>query len=125
MSRFDLSAAARQEMIDNGFDPDFPPGTQEQLNQIRSRQASPGTDVRDMRSLLWSSIDNDTSRDLDQAEVAERVDGGIRVMVAIADVDSSVAIGTPIDQHAQEETTSVYTGVRVFPMLPEELSTDL
>lgn len=82
-------------------------------------------DARDLRSLPWSSIDNDTSRDLDQAEVAERVSGGIRIMVAVADVDSEVAIGTPIDQHAASETTSVYTGIRTFPMLPEKLSTDV
>ncbi len=79
----------------------------------------------DLRNLLWSSIDNDTSRDLDQIEVAERVPGGIRVMVGIADVDSGVAINSPIDQHASSQTTSVYTAVRTFPMLPEELSTDL
>jgi exoribonuclease-2 len=75
--------------------------------------------------MLWSSIDNDTSRDLDQAEVAERVAGGIRILIAVADVDVDVPVGTPIDSHAQSETTSVYTGIRTFPMLPEELSTDL
>ena len=81
--------------------------------------------MRDLRSLLWSSIDNDTSRDLDQAEVAERVSGGIRILIAIADVDADVPIDSPIDKHAAYETTSVYTGVQTFPMLPEELSTDL
>ena len=81
--------------------------------------------MRDLRSLLWSSIDNDTSRDLDQAEAAERVSAGIRVLVAIADVDSDVPIGSPIDQHAAAQTTSVYTGIRTFSMLPEQLSTDL
>ncbi len=75
--------------------------------------------------MLWSSIDNDTSRDLDQIEVAERVDGGIRVRVGIADVSASVAKNTPIDQHAAFQTKTVYTGVRNFPMLPNELSTDL
>src|SRR5579862_3688041 len=123
---FDLAAAARQEMIDEGFQPDFPPGVQEQLESIQSRPPAQATgDIRDLRSLLWSSIDNDTSRDLDQIEVAERVDGGIRVMIGIADVDADVDVGSPIDQHAQSETTSVYTGVRTFPMLPEQLSTDL
>src|SRR4029077_15750581 len=82
-------------------------------------------DARDLRSLLWSSIDNDTSRDLDQADVAERVNGGTRVMTAIADVDADVPIGSPIDQHAADQTTSVYTGIRTFSMLPEQLSTDL
>ncbi len=123
---FDLAAAARQTMIDNGFSPDFPPAVEQQMAALRSQPpAKPGTDVRDLRHLLWSSIDNDTSRDLDQAEVAERVAEGIRVLVAVADVDVDVPAGTPIDQHAASETTSVYTGVRTFPMLPEELSTGL
>ena len=123
---FDLGAAAHQEMIDHGFHPDFPSAVQEQLRTLKSRAGmAAGGEVRDLRSLAWSSIDNDTSRDLDQAEVAERVSGGIRIMIAIADVDSDVPIGSPIDQHAAQETTSVYTGVRTFPMLPEELSTDL
>jgi exoribonuclease-2 len=81
--------------------------------------------VCDLRSLLWSSIDNDSSRDLDQAEVAERVANGIRVLVAIADVDATVAMGTPIDNHASQQTTTVYTGIRTFSMLPEVLSTDM
>lgn len=123
---FDLLAAARQEMIKEGFDPDFPPEVGQQLAALKTRTA-PGTDrdVRDLRSLLWSSIDNDTSRDLDQAEVAERDGDGIRVLIAIADVDSDVPIGSPIDKHAAAQTTSVYTGIRTFSMLPEQLSTDL
>jgi VacB/RNase II family 3'-5' exoribonuclease len=123
---FDLFAVARQEMIDEGFDPDFPHGVDEQVRTLQAR-AAPATDgnVRDLRALLWSSIDNDTSRDLDQIEAAERVSGGIRVLIAIADVDSDVPIGSPIDLHAAAQTTSVYTGIRTFPMLPEQLSTDL
>ncbi len=121
--RFDLAAAARQEMIDHGFDPDFPKGADQQIAQIRTRRPDPN--VRDLRGLLWSSIDNDTSRDLDQIEAAERSGDGILVRVAIADVDFAVDLRTPIDRHAAGQTTSVYTGVRTFSMLPEELSTDL
>lgn len=123
---FDLAAAARQEMIDEGFQPDFPPEAAQQLQALIAGGAPEfGKDIRDLRALLWSSIDNDTSRDLDQAEAAERVDGGIRILVAIADVDNDVPAGSPIDRHAAIETTSVYTGIRTFPMLPEELSTNL
>jgi exoribonuclease-2 len=123
---FDLSAAAHQEMIDQGFDPDFPPEVTRQLAALKTQKSpSPDGNVRDLRSLLWSSIDNDTSRDLDQAEAAERTAAGIRVLIAIADVDSDVPIGSPIDKHAASQTTSVYTGIRTFPMLPEQLSTDL
>src|SRR6266852_9399403 len=123
---FDLFAADHQEMIDEGFQPDFPPEAGRQLDALKTR-AAPSTDagVRDLRSLLWSSIDNDTSRDLDQAEAAERVSTGIRVLIAIADVDSDVPVGSPIDAHAAEQTTTVYTGIRTFSMLPEQLSTDL
>ena len=124
-SHFDLQAAARQIMLENGFEPEFPADVRQQLAQIKS--APPQTansDVRDLRHLLWSSIDNDTSRDLDQIEVAERLaDGSARVMIGIADVDAFVQKDTPIDRHAAKETTTVYTGVRNFPMLPEELST--
>src|ERR1700719_338641 len=108
-NQFDLGAIARQEMIARGFHPDFPPAV---LQQVKALQAQPAQttgavsgDVRDLRSLLWSSIDNDTSRDLDQAEVAERVNGGIRVMIAVADVDSDVPIESPIDQYAADQTT--------------------
>ena len=126
LSHVDLQAAARQIMLENGFDPDFPPEVQQQLSEIEKHppQLQPSPQVRDLRQLLWSSIDNDTSRDLDQIEAAERLpDGSIRVMVGIADVDAFVALDSPIDQHASHETTTVYTGVRNFPMLPERLCT--
>ncbi len=113
-------------MLQDGFAPDFPPGTQEQIVTIQAKPApAPGGSIRDLRSLLWSSIDNDTSRDLDQVEVAERVPNGIRVRVGIADVDSDVSAASPIDLHAAHETVTVYTAVENFPMLPEVLSTDL
>src|SRR5579871_1785637 len=119
---FDLVAAARQEMIERGFSPDFPPGVTAQMETIDPR---PDSSLPDLRSLLWSSIDNDESRDLDQIEWAERSGSAIRVAVAIAGVASSVKMGTPIDDYAANETTTVYAGVRTFPMLPERLSTDL
>ena len=123
---FDLAASARAEMVQNGFDPDFPPGTDEQIAALKRKTApAPVEDIRDLRGLLWSSIDNDTSRDLDQIEFADRVSNGIRVLVGIADVDSGVEARTPIDEHAAKETVTVYTAVRNFPMLPEALSTDL
>jgi exoribonuclease II len=123
-SHFDLQAAAKQIMLENGFEPDFPPEVGRQLAQIKSAPASPPAGVRDLRQLLWSSIDNDTSRDLDQIEYAEKLpDGTVKIMVGIADVDAFVQKDTPIDRHAGKETTTVYTGVRNFPMLPEELST--
>jgi exoribonuclease-2 len=125
-NHFDLAAAARREMLEEGFNPDFPPGADQQLAALKSKPApAPDAATRDLRSLLWSSIDNDTSRDLDQIEVADRVDSGIRIRIGIADVDSDVEIGSPIDQHAAEQTTTVYTGVQTFSMLPEQLSTDL
>jgi VacB/RNase II family 3'-5' exoribonuclease len=125
-AHFDLQAAARQIMLEHGFEPDFPPEVAQQLADLKAHppQVAPGKDIRDLRQLLWSSIDNDTSRDLDQIEVAERLSTGeIKVLVGIADVDAFVRQGSPIDEHAAKETTTVYTGIRNFPMLPEELST--
>ena len=124
---FDLSAAARQTMLDQGFQPDFPPAVEQQMAALRAQSTLPTTpNLKDLRHLLWSSIDNDSSRDLDQTEFAERLpDGSIRLLVSIADVDADVPAGSPIDLHAASETTSVYTGVRTFPMLPEDLSTGL
>jgi VacB/RNase II family 3'-5' exoribonuclease len=125
-SPIDLQAMARQVMLARGFEPNFPPATQQQLADIRAHapELAPSDKVRDLRGLLWSSIDNDTSKDLDQIEVAERLpNGDVKVMIGIADVDSFVGKDSPIDQHAERETTSVYTGVIIFPMLPNELST--
>jgi exoribonuclease-2 len=129
----DLPAIAEKIMRENGFSLDHPPGTAEQLAELwhRVNPAEAGSHivlesgVRDLRRLPWSSIDNDTSRDLDQLEVAEpQQDGATRLMVAIADVDAFVAKDSPIDRFAADQTTTVYTGVRNFPMLPEALSTD-
>jgi VacB/RNase II family 3'-5' exoribonuclease len=125
-SHIDLQATAKQVMLAHGFEPDFPPPVAQQLVELKAHppQVAPGGDIRDLRNLFWSSIDNDTSKDLDQVEVGERLpNGNIRVLIGIADVDAFVAKDSPIDKHAAKETTSVYTGIRIFPMLPEELST--
>jgi exoribonuclease-2 len=121
---FNLVAAAHAAMIEHGFQPDFPAGTETELAAIQAQPQVPAVPgAQDLRRLLWSSIDNDTSKDLDQIEWAEQLpDGRIRVLIGVADVDARVAEGTVIDAHARSETTSVYTGVKVFPMLPTELS---
>jgi exoribonuclease-2 len=121
---FNLVAAARAAMIEHGFQPDFPAGADAELAAIQGAPALPASSgLVDLRQLLWSSIDNDTSKDLDQIEWAEQLpDGRIRVLIGVADVDARVSHGTVLDSHAQSETTSVYTGVKVFPMLPAELS---
>ena len=124
----DLKAAARREMLREGFEPDFPAEVLRDVAALRDDAASPGVadGVRDLRSLPWSSIDNPESKDLDQVEVVELLpNGDCRVLIGIADVDFLVAAGSAMDRHAQRNTTSVYCGVEVFPMLPERLSTDL
>jgi exoribonuclease II len=123
--QIDLRARAHQAMVDAGFHPDFPPEVVREVQLLQGAPKAPGTTIQDLRSLLWSSIDNDTSRDLDQVEYVERLrDGTVRLLVGIADVDSSVPKGSATDQRAATETTSVYTGVATYPMLPAELSTE-
>jgi exoribonuclease-2 len=124
-AHLDLQAAARQSMVEHGFEPEFPAGVAQQLSDLKAHPpvVAAGGEIADLRALLWSSIDNDTSRDLDQIEVAEQLaDGSIRVMVGVADVDTYVPKASAIDRHAYTETTTVYTGVKNFSMLPEELS---
>ena len=124
--RSDLHEIARRAMRERGLTPDFPRGALEQLDAITAPAPPTGDGLRDLRSLLWASIDNDDSRDLDQLSVAEALAGGeVKVLVAIADVDALVKKGTPLDDRAEQNTTSVYTAGGVFPMLPEKLSTDL
>jgi VacB/RNase II family 3'-5' exoribonuclease len=95
-----------------------------QANSITQPAVDPG--IRDLRGMLWASIDNDDSQDLDQLSVAEPLPGGaVKILVAIADVDATVKIGSPIDDHARANTTSVYTAAQIYPMLPEKLSTNL
>jgi exoribonuclease-2 len=124
----DLMAIARQTMIDAGFVPDEPQSVLDELEAIESRNQStlPDTATRDLRTLLWSSIDDRNSRDLDQVEHAESLpNGDVRLRVGIADVDGLVHKDSKIDAHAAENATSVYTGIKTFSMLPEKLSTDM
>jgi exoribonuclease-2 len=122
---FDIHAAARRILTAASFEPDIDQAAQTQLAGLNAPAPMPAG-VRDLRQLPWSSIDNTESRDLDQVEVAEALpDGSIKLIVGIADVDALVPKGSPIDEHALANCTSVYTGIDVFPMLPEKLSTDL
>ena len=121
-----LTAIARQAMIEHGLQPDFSPEAQQQAESLSTADSTTRPAIRDLRKLLWSSIDNDDTRDLDQLAVAEPLAGGaIKIMVAVADVDALVSPGSAIDDHARSNTTSVYTAAKIFPMLPEKLSTDL
>jgi VacB/RNase II family 3'-5' exoribonuclease len=121
----DLYEIARETMIERGLDPDFGPPVEAELKEITA-PATMKSDIRDLRDLLWCSIDNDDSRDLDQLTYADgRKDGNVTILVAVADVDALVPLGTQIDAHARKNTTSVYTSGGIFPMLPEKLSTDL
>ena len=124
----DLAAAAHAELVREGFEPDFPADVEREVSTLHDVASTvltqPG--VRDLRALCWSSIDNPESRDLDQVEVADLLpNGDCRVLIGIADVDACVVRDSAIDRHAAHNTTSVYAGVAVFPMLPERLSTDL
>src|ERR1700761_7013494 len=125
---FNLQAAARECMLEHGFQPDFSKPVQDEIHALQTNphKVNAVPDVRDLRESLWSSIDNDTSRDLDQIEVAKEVDNGtVRIQIAIADVDAYVPAGSAIDKHAAQQTATIYTGVHNFSMLPEELSTGL
>ena len=123
--RAELTEIARRAMVDRGLEPDFPSDAQAELRRLSGPAPAAGPGVRDLRGLLWCSIDNDDSRDLDQLSVSESLpSGGVKVFVAVADVDAIVKRGDALDAHARRNTTSVYTAARIFPMLPEQLSTD-
>jgi exoribonuclease-2 len=112
-------------MLERGFEPDFPDAAETELRRIPGPAPAGGDGLRDLRGLLWCSIDNDDSKDLDQLTVSQPLAGGaVRILVAVADVDAVVRKDGAIDAHARRNTTSVYTPARIFPMLPERLSTD-
>ncbi len=122
-----LIRVARRAMVEHGLEPDFGPAALAEAQAIPGAAPAGGDGVRDLRSLLWCSIDNDDSRDLDQLTAADTANGSgaVKILVAVAHVGALVTPGTPLDDHAGTNTTSVYTAPQVFPMLPERLSTDL
>jgi len=125
-SRARLASIARRVMVERGLEPDFSPAALAEASALTGAAVETGAAIRDLGSLLWASIDNDDSRDLDQLTLAEPLaDGAVKIFVAIADVDAIVKRGSAIDDHASTNTTSVYTAAQIFPMLPERLSTDL
>jgi VacB/RNase II family 3'-5' exoribonuclease len=124
--RADLKRIAEKAMQERGLWPEFSRDVLAELDQIRESAPADSPGLADLRRLTWISIDNDDSRDLDQLSVAEELpSGAVRARVAVADVGALVRDGTAVDQHARHNTTSVYTAARIFPMLPEKLSTDL
>jgi exoribonuclease-2 len=121
-----LLRVARRAMVEHGLQPDFPPAALAEANALAPLASHPDGGASDLRSLLWCSIDNDDSRDLDQLTVAEPLAGGqVRIRVAVADVSAAVPAGSALDDHATANTTSIYTPPQNFPMLPDRLSTDL
>ena len=121
-----LQNIAHTAMIEKGLLPDLTGEALAELDRLEASKTTDGDSLRDLRELLWCSIDNDDSLDLDQLTVAEKMpEGKVKILVAVADVDSLVKKGSAIDDYASHNTTSVYTAAQIFPMLPEKLSTDL
>ena len=121
-----LGRIADKAMLAWNLVPDFSAAALNELGRMTGPASATGDSVRDLRNLLWCSIDNDDSLDLDQLTVAEALtDDATKILVAVADVDSLVKEGSAINVHAEHNTTSVYTAARIYPMLPERLSTDL
>jgi ribonuclease R len=121
-----LQDLAKRAMLERGLLPDFSAKALAELDKIQAPATTNGARVRDLRDLSWASIDNDDSRDLDQLTVAVAMPGDkIKILVAVADVDALVKKGSAIDEQARHNTASVYTAAKIFPMLPEKLSTNL
>jgi exoribonuclease-2 len=124
--RSDLTTIATWAMYSRGLQPVFSPAVQQQVAHIKCPAQEEDSRIHDLTSLPWCSIDNDDSRDHDQlTAVHPLAQNRVRLFVAVADVDALVTKGSPIDQHAHLNTTSVYTSARVFTMLPERLRFDL
>jgi exoribonuclease R len=120
--RTELKHIARRAMIERDLLPDFSSAAMAELARIQGAATDRHAGIRDVTGLLWASIDNDDSRDLDQLTVAEpHADRSVTILVAIADVDALVTKESALDDHAKHNTTSVYTAGGMFPMLPETL----
>lgn len=121
-----LAKIASTAMLERGFIIDFPPEVMEELDQISGpAPCLPSPIIKDLRHLLWMSIDNEDTFDLDQVTFAEELSPDqVKIYVAIADVAILVEKGSALDIQAKSNTTSVYTPMRIFPMLPELLSTN-
>ena len=125
-NRITLQNIARSAMIARGLEPDFPANVLTELQEITSPVIYKPEIAKDMGDKIWCSVDNADSLDLDQLSYAEQLpENKVRLFIAIADVDALVVAQSNIDNHAGKNTTSVYTVARIFPMLPEKLSTDL
>ncbi len=127
-----LLSIAQRAMREKGLLPSFSAAVLAELDRIQAPASVSGesagdlSGIRDLTDLPWASIDNDDSRDLDQLTTAEVLPGdNVKIRVAVADVDALVKDGSAIDDHARHNTTSVYTPAKIFPMLPEKLSTGL
>ncbi|HTA21092.1 MAG TPA: RNB domain-containing ribonuclease [Polyangia bacterium] len=124
--RSDLQRIAHRAMLERGLVPEFSAAEMAEARGLAPGLGAPDPQLRDLRGLRWASIDNDDSRDLDQLTVAQSSAAQTtKILIAIADVDAKVKRGSALDHHARTNTTSVYTDARIFPMLPERLSTDL
>ena len=125
-NRITLQEIARKAMISRGLVPDFPAAVINELKNITFPATHTSATDKDLRQLLWCSVDNDDSLDLDQLSYAEQLPGNkVRLLIAIADVDALVVKQSSIDDHASQNTASIYTIAEMFPMLPEKLSTNL
>jgi len=119
--RIDLVRIATEVMSERGLEPEFPAGVLRQLSSITDPASDADSRIRDLTALLWCSIDNDDSLDLDQLTACEVLGGGaLKILVAVSDVDALVKKGSAIDEHARINTTSVYTSARVFPKYPRQ-----
>jgi exoribonuclease-2 len=121
--RFNLAMLAVEALTNRGLRAEMSSQALSQLESIQEQKIEIKGNIRDQRQLLWCSIDNDDSMDLDQLTVCFNDEKEqMHILVAIADVDALVKKNSAIDEQARANTTSVYTSARIFPMLPEKLS---